>query len=114
MADRAPAARTAETLRARLAAAASSRAAIAAARRQGDALQVLAALTQALPDNTSLSDLSLKSGTLTMDGQSADAARLIALLSAVPGLRNPGFTAPVTRTSDGRGDLFSLRAGVAE
>ncbi|OYV32254.1 MAG: hypothetical protein B7Z80_27490 [Rhodospirillales bacterium 20-64-7] len=114
IAQRAPAARIAEGLRTRLATAASGRAAIAAARRQGDALQILAALTQALPDDTSLAGLSLKSGGLTMDGQSADAPRLIALLAAVPGLQNPSFTAPVTRTSDGKADLFSLRAGVAE
>lgn len=114
VAERAPAAHVAETLRAQLAAAASGRAAIAAARRQGDALQVLAALTQALPDDTWLADLSLKSGSLTMDGQSANAAKLIALLAAVPGLQNPSFTAPVTRTNDGTADLFSLRAGLAE
>ena len=90
------------------------RAAIAAARRQGDALQILAALTQALPDDTWLADLSLKPGNLTMDGQSADAAKLIALLAAVPGLQDPSFTAPVTRTNDGKADLFSLRVGVAK
>jgi general secretion pathway protein L len=114
VAERAPAAHVAEGLRAQLAAAASGRAAVAAARRQGDALQILAALTQALPDDTWLADLSLKSGNLTMDGQSGNAAKLIALLTAVPGLRDPGFTAPVTRTNDGKADLFSLRAGVAE
>jgi general secretion pathway protein L len=56
----------------------------------------------------------LKSGDLTMDGQSDNAARLIGLLSAVPGLRDPNFTAPVTRTADGRADQFSLHAAVAE
>jgi general secretion pathway protein L len=114
VAERAPAAHVAEGLRAQLEEAASGRAAIAAARHQGDALQILAALTQALPDDTWLADLSLKSGSLTMDGQSANAAKLIALLAAVPGLRDPSFTAPVTRTSDGKADLFSLRVGVAE
>lgn len=114
VAERAPAAHVAEKMRARLAASASGNAAIAAARRHGDALQVLAALTKALPDDTWLADLSLKSGSLTMDGQSANAARLIALLAAMPELQNPGFTAPVTRSNDGKADLFSLRAGVAE
>jgi general secretion pathway protein L len=110
----APAAHTAQALRQQLATAAQGRAAIAQARRAGDALQVLAALTDALPDGTWLSDLTLKSGDLTFDGQSSNAAQLIGLLSAVPGLRNPNFTAPVTRTTDGKADQFSLHAEVAE
>jgi general secretion pathway protein L len=114
VAERAPAAHVAQLLRAQLEEAASGLAAIAAARHQGDALQILAALTQALPDDTWLADLSLKSGSLTMDGQSADAAKLIARLAAVPGLQDPSFTAPVTRTNDGKADLFSLRVGVKE
>jgi general secretion pathway protein L len=109
-----PAAHTALGLRQKLDIAASGRAAIMQARRSGDALQVLATLTDALPDGTWLSDLALKSGDLTMDGQSDNAARLIGLLSAVPGLRDPNFTAPVTRTADGRADQFSLHAAVAE
>ncbi len=88
IAARAPAAQRAETLRRQLAIASSSRMAIAKARQSGDALQVLAALTGALPDGTWLSDLSLKGGDLSMDGESNDAAKLIALLAAVPGLRS--------------------------
>ena len=113
IAAHAPAARVAETLRQQLAVADSSRSAIAQARRSGDALQVLATLTQALPDGTWLSDLSLKNGDLSMDGQSSDAAKLIALLAAIPGLKEPSFTAPVTRSADGKEDLFSLHARVA-
>lgn len=112
IAANAPAADVALSLRRQLATAASARAAIAQARRAGDALEVLATVTTALPDGTWLSDLSLKSGDLTFDGQSADAAQLIGLLSAVPRLRNPNFTAPVTRTPDGKADLFSLDAQV--
>ncbi len=109
-----PAAHVALALRQKLDIAASGRAAILQARRSGDALQVLATLTTALPDGTWLSDLALKAGDLTMDGQSDNAARLIGLLSAVPGLRDPNFTAPVTRTADGKQDQFSLHADVAE
>ena len=109
-----PAANRAQVLRRQLTAAAQGRAAIAAARHAGDALQVLSLLTAALPDDTWLSDLTLKAGDLTFDGQSANAAQLIGLLSAVPGLRNPSFTAPVTRTSDSKADLFSLHVTVAE
>jgi general secretion pathway protein L len=107
------AAQVAMNLRNRLSTAAFGRAAIAQAQRDGDAMQVLADLTDALPDGTWLDDLALKSGTLTIDGQSADAAALIGLLSAAPGLQNPSFTAPVTRTADGKSDQFSLQAAVA-
>ena len=107
-------AHTALALRQKLATAAQGRTAIAQARHAGDALQVLATLTSALPDGTWLGDLTLKSGDLTFDGQSTDAAKLIGLLSAVPGLRDPSFTAPVTRTIDGKADLFSLHASVAQ
>jgi general secretion pathway protein L len=109
-----PAANRAQALRQQLTAAAQGRTAIAQARHAGDALQVLATLTAALPDGTWLSDLTLKSGDLTFDGQSSNAAQLITLLSAVPGLRAPSFTAPVTRTADGKADLFSMHVTVAE
>jgi general secretion pathway protein L len=88
--------------------------AIAQEEHAGDALNVLATLTAALPDDTWLSDFTLKSGDLSFDGQSANAARLIGLLSAVPGLRDPSFTAPVTRSADGKADLFSIHATVSE
>lgn len=107
-----PAADTAQALRQQLFAAAAGHSAIAQARRAGDALQVLSTLTSALPDDTWLTDLTLKSGDLTFDGQSGNAARLIGLLSAVPGLREPSFTAPVTRTADGKADLFSMHVTV--
>jgi general secretion pathway protein L len=113
IAGAAPAAHTAQALRQQLAIAASGRAAIAQARRAGDVLQILATLTTALPDGTWLSDLTLKSGDLTMDGQSANAAGLIGSLSAIPGLRDPSFTAPVTRTADGKADQFSLHVAVS-
>jgi general secretion pathway protein L len=107
-----PATDTALALRQQLATAAAGHSAIAAARRAGDALQVLATLTSALPDGTWLSDLTLKSGDLSFDGQSTGAAQLIGLLSAVPGLHDPSFTAPVTRTADGKADVFSMHVSV--
>lgn len=109
-----PAGHEALRLRQQLAIAASGQQVLAEARQAGDTLQVLAALTSALPDGTWLSDLTLKAGELTMDGQSSDAARLITLLSAAPGFHNPSFTAPVTRSIQGVADLFSIRAAVAE
>jgi general secretion pathway protein L len=112
IAQRQPAAAVALALRRRLSDAAFGQTAIAEAQRQGDALQVLANLTDALPDGTWLDDLALKSGTLNLDGQSTDAAALIGLLSAAPGLHDPSFTAPVTRTANGKDDQFSLQATV--
>jgi general secretion pathway protein L len=103
-----------EALRRRLAIANLSRAAIAAARQTGDALEVLSALTNALPDGTWLNDLSLAGGDLSIDGQSDNAARLIALLAAVPELRGPSFTAPVIRSADEKTDQFSLHATVGQ
>jgi general secretion pathway protein L len=113
VAARAPAA-AAQRLRAELAATTAGRAVVAAARHRGDPLQILAALTAALPDDTWLSDLTLKDGSLSVDGQSGNAAGLISLLAAVPALKDPSFTAPVTRTSDNKADLFSLRAETAQ
>ncbi len=109
-----PAAATAQGLRRQLEIAASGQAAIAQARRSGDPLQVLAALTDALPDGTWLDDLSLKSGDLTFDGRSSNAAALIGRVTAAPGLDNPSFVAPVTRTADGSADEFSMQASVGQ
>lgn len=103
-----------EALRQQIAIARSSRTAIAEAQHAGDALQVLALLTQTLPDGTWLSDLSLRGGDLTIDGRSDNAARLIGLLAAVPALHGPSFTAPVTRSADNRTDQFSLHAKLGE
>jgi general secretion pathway protein L len=78
--------------------------------RLGDPLLALAAATEALPDDTWLTDLTLHQRKLTLAGQSRDAVRLIGRLSAESGLRNASFTAPVTRSQTGRGDLFSIGA----
>lgn len=108
-----PAAREALALRRQLNIAASGQSAIAAAQRSGDALQMIAALTAALPDGTYLTDLTLKFGNLTFDGASTNAARLIAILAGVPGFNDPRFVAPVTRAINGEADLFSIRVTLA-
>jgi general secretion pathway protein L len=108
-----PAAHEAMRLRQRLSIAASGQAAVAAAQAHGDALGTLAALTSALPDGTYLTDFTLKSGELTFDGESSNAAQLISLLAAAPNFQNPGFAAPVTRSINGDTDLFSIHLTVA-
>lgn len=79
--------------------------------KTGDALEVLAALTNLLPDGTFLTDFTMRQGKITIDGQSAAAVKLIAALSGDPAIRNPEFVAPVTRAGN-RADLFAIRAEV--
>ncbi len=102
----------AEVLRHRLAARAAGSDAVAGQQALvGDALQAISALTQILPDNTFLTTLVLHQRRLDIDGQSANAAQLIASLSSDPIIRNAAFSAPVTRSENGV-DLFSIRAEV--
>jgi len=79
----------------------------------GDALQVLAAVTDIVPDDSYLTELTLHQGKLGLSGQSPAAARLILALSADPAFRNPAFAAPVTRTQDGHAELFVIHAELA-
>jgi general secretion pathway protein L len=108
----APAEQEALAARQTLAIATSGQAAVKAAQSSGDALNMVAALTNALPDGTYLSDLTLKDGDLTIDGQSSNAAKLIDVLSGTQHFHNPRFVAPVTRAISGSADLFSIRATV--
>ena len=82
-------------------------------RRLGDTLQVVAAVTAVLPDDSFLTDLTLRQGQLTISGQSPAAAKLIPAISADPTFSAPTFSAPVTRIEGQNTDLFSIRAGVA-
>lgn len=106
-----PRVQEAEALRRRMAEAKGGQDAFAAERaRVGDALQAIAALTDVLPDDTWLTEFTLRQRKLTMAGRSGGAARLIGLLSADPTIRDPAFVAPVTRAESGGGDVFSIRA----
>ena len=101
----------AAALRHRLALAGASGDAAANARQSiGDALQAVATLTTALPDGTYLTDLTMHQRHLSLSGRSANAVRLIALLSAERVLHGAAFDAPLTRTEGGKGDLFSIGA----
>jgi general secretion pathway protein L len=80
--------------------------------RVGDALEVLATITDLLPDDTYLTDVSLRERKVELTGESAAAARLIAILSADPTIRNPAFAAPVTRLGTGTRDVFTIRAEI--
>lgn len=109
-----PATEQVEALRRRLSGAGAGADVVAAERgRLGDVLQVLSAITDLLPDDTFLTDLSMHQGKLGIAGQSAAAAKLIPVLAAEPALRNPSFVAPVTRIENGTVDQFSIRAELA-
>jgi general secretion pathway protein L len=79
------------------------------AARVGDTLRILAAVTDVLPDDTSLISLSLRDRTLIMTGQSAAAAKLIPALAAHPAFRDPVFAAPVTRNEVTGAEAFTIR-----
>ena len=78
--------------------------------RVGDAVTVLATVTEILPDSAFLTAFTMAQRKLTLVGRAGSAARLITALAADPTLRNPTFAAPVTRDAHGRADLFSIQA----
>ncbi len=82
--------------------------------RTGDVLQTLAAVTRILPDDTYLTDFSLRERQMTLSGRSASAPHLITGLSADPAIRNTAFAAPVTRIEGATSDVFSIKAEVAK
>lgn len=107
-----PQVRRAEALRARISGAVTGSEIIAKEQsRTGNVLQIMAALTQILPDDTYLTSLTLSGRSLTIEGQSAAAAKLITALSNDRLFAEPSFTAPVTRTDRGA-DLFALRTRI--
>ncbi len=79
----------------------------------GDVLQVLASVTELLPDDTVLSDFTLSQGRLGIGGTSSAAARLIPVLAGDPLIHDPAFIAPVTRAEEGGVDRFAIRAELA-
>ncbi|HEY1413659.1 MAG TPA: PilN domain-containing protein [Rhodopila sp.] len=82
--------------------------------RTGDLLQILAVVTRILPDDTYLTDFSLRERQMMLSGRSASAPRLITGLSADPAIRNAVFAAPVTRIEGATSDVFSIKAEAAK
>jgi general secretion pathway protein L len=111
IADLRPQVEIAETLRRRVADRTASADVVAAeAARVGNMLRMLAALTDLIPDDTSLYDLTLRDRIVTFTGQSTQAARLIPALAADPAVRNPVFSAAVTRNEMTHTEAFAIRA----
>jgi general secretion pathway protein L len=77
-----------------------------------DILRVLAKTTEILPDDTHLTDLSLRQRKLSLSGQSAAAAKLIGAIAADPFFKDPAFSAAVTRVQGGKLDAFSINAEI--
>jgi general secretion pathway protein L len=88
--------------------------AVAKERREvGDPLAVLANLTRVLPDDTYLTELTLRQRKITFSGRSAAASRLIGTLAADNKFHDPAFAAPVTRTDGAGAEAFTITSGVA-
>ena len=80
----------------------------------GNPLVALAAVTDALPDDTYLTDFTEHHRELVLTGESAAAAALIERLSDNAVLRDPAFAAPVTRDETSGADSFSIRVGLRQ
>jgi general secretion pathway protein L len=78
----------------------------------GDPLEVLAAVTDALPDGTWITDLTLQQRILHVAGESPAAAQLIGKLATVSLIGNPAFAAPVTNDADHHADVFAISAEI--
>jgi general secretion pathway protein L len=78
--------------------------------KAGRPLAVLAATTDAVPDDTYLTEIELRGQKVTLTGHSAAASRLIGALSASGEFRDPGFAAPVTRIEALHSELFTIIA----
>jgi general secretion pathway protein L len=105
----------AEALRGKIASSTVSRQAIAAARAQAAVpLRSIALLTDVLPDDTYLMTFDLRRNKVTITGRSAAAARLIGAMAAQTRIRDPAFTAPITRKVTRSGETFAIRAEFAE
>ncbi len=103
-----------DTLRSRINGASAGGDAVASETRHlGDMLQALAAITEILPDDSYLTEFAMRERKITLSGLSASAPRLIGALSADHRIRNPAFTAPVTKDSTQK-DVFSIRADLAQ
>jgi general secretion pathway protein L len=78
----------------------------------GQPLEILAAVTRVVPDDSYLTELELLQRKLTISGRSAAAARLIGAFAADSEFRNPAFAAPVTRIEALRQEIFTIAAEI--
>ena len=81
--------------------------------KAGGLLTVLAAATRVLPDNSFLTEMTLRQRKVTLIGRSTAAARLLAAVAADGTFRDPAFAAPVTRIEAAGTEVFTISAEVA-
>jgi general secretion pathway protein L len=86
---------------------------VAERKKNRSVVAILAAVTDALPDNTHLTSLSVHSGKLTLSGLSSSAADLIGMLADIPGFSSPAFEAPVVR-NDNNLESFTISVSLSE
>lgn len=84
-------------------------------RRKADepgALEILAQITNALPDSTFVVDFRYEGDSVTLTGYAPRASALIGQLEGVPALRDARFRSPVTQDGQGPGERFNVAAKV--
>lgn len=72
------------------------------------ATRILAELTRIIPDDTYLTDFTIRDQRIQLSGFSASAARLISIIDASPLFQNPHFTTAVIKVPEGKGEQFSM------
>ena len=77
------------------------------------AVATLDALSAALPDDAWVSQLTLAEGRLSIQGEAAEAARLIPLLGEAEAFAAPRFEAPLQRIDDGSRERFVISLSIA-
>ncbi len=77
------------------------------------AVDVLRAVTHALPDHAWLHRFELKGDTLVLQGESREGAVLPVMLEATGVITEPRFTSPLVRNPGSNAERFTLGAGIA-
>jgi len=75
---------------------------------------LLKTLTEAFPDDTFIERLNLAGNTLSLTGQSSQAAKLVEVLRKAPGLREAALSGAVTPDARSGKDRFNINAQVGE
>jgi general secretion pathway protein L len=81
--------------------------------RSVGALEALAAVTSALPDDSYLHSLTLRGNRLTLRGYAARSADLIPRLAQSPLFRDPAFQSPVVRGDEDSSESFLIGVELA-
>jgi general secretion pathway protein L len=81
--------------------------------RNGTILEVLAATTRLLPDDSHLTALSLRDGRLTITGLSPGSAHIVDLLAGSPAFKEPTFDSPVVQDDASGLETFTISASLS-